>query len=140
MKKNILLITSDQHHFSCMGYNNPELKTPNLDRLAQEGMIFDRAYCPNPTCTPTRASIITGYQPESPPHAAGTAGASQMPRGDRMAASRTSHPVRMGSAQGKPVCFEIASIASVALLSGMPDVFRATAATLPTCSGANDRS
>jgi len=63
VKKNILLITSDQHHFSCMGYNNPEVKTPNLDRLAAEGMIFDRAYCPNPTCTPSRASIITGAYP-----------------------------------------------------------------------------
>lgn len=63
MKKNILLITSDQHHFSGMGYNNPEVKTPNLDRLAAQGMIFDRAYCPNPTCTPSRSSIITGMYP-----------------------------------------------------------------------------
>ena len=62
-KKNILLITSDQHHFSLMGYNNPAIKTPNLDRLAAQGMIFDRAYCPNPTCTPSRASIITGLYP-----------------------------------------------------------------------------
>lgn len=58
--KNILLITSDQHHYMCMGYNNPQLKTPNLDRLASMGIIFDRAYCNNPTSTPTRASIITG--------------------------------------------------------------------------------
>lgn len=63
MKRNILLITSDQHHFACMGYNNPLVKTPNLDRLAARGLIFDRAYCPNPTCTPTRASIITGMYP-----------------------------------------------------------------------------
>src|SRR5210317_444111 len=62
-RPNILLITSDQHHYSLMGYNNPELKTPNLDRLAAEGLIFERAYCPNPTCTPTRASIITGTYP-----------------------------------------------------------------------------
>lgn len=63
MKRNILLITSDQHHYSLMGYNNPQIKTPNLDRLAAEGMVFDRAYCPNPTCTPSRASIITGQYP-----------------------------------------------------------------------------
>ncbi|MGC9349597.1 MAG: sulfatase family protein [Anaerolineae bacterium] len=62
-RPNILLITSDQHHWSGMGYNNPEVKTPNLDRLATEGMIFDRNYCPNPTCTPTRASLITGLYP-----------------------------------------------------------------------------
>lgn len=60
---NILLITSDQHHWSCMGYENPQLKTPNLDRLAGSGTVFSRAYCPNPTCTPTRASIITGRYP-----------------------------------------------------------------------------
>ncbi len=62
-KPNVLLITSDQHHWMAMGYNNPEVKTPNLDRLAESGMVFDRAYCPNPTCTPTRASIITGMYP-----------------------------------------------------------------------------
>ena len=62
-KPNVLLITSDQHHFMAAGYNNPEVHTPNLDRLAESGMIFDRAYCPNPTCTPTRASIITGMYP-----------------------------------------------------------------------------
>lgn len=62
-KPNLLLITSDQHHWMAMGYNNPEIKTPNLDRLAARGMIFDRAYCPNPTCTPTRASILTGQYP-----------------------------------------------------------------------------
>ena len=62
-KTNILLITSDQHHWSAIGYNNPEVHTPNLDRLAAQGMIFDRAYCPNPTCTPTRASLITGRYP-----------------------------------------------------------------------------
>lgn len=63
MKTNILLITRDQHHYSCLGYNNDEVKTPNLDRLAAAGMIFDRAYCPNPLCTPSRASIITGMYP-----------------------------------------------------------------------------
>lgn len=62
-RPNILLITSDQHHYMAMGYNNPRLKTPNLDRLAKEGAIFDRAYCPNPVCSPSRASIITGLYP-----------------------------------------------------------------------------
>ena len=60
---NILLITSDQQHWNTIGLNNPEVKTPNLDRLAQRGCLFERAYCPNPTCTPTRASIITGMYP-----------------------------------------------------------------------------
>jgi arylsulfatase A-like enzyme len=62
-KPNILLITSDQQHWNTLGILNKEVKTPNLDRLAQRGTTFTRAYCPNPTCTPTRASIITGQYP-----------------------------------------------------------------------------
>ncbi len=57
---NILLITSDQQHWNTLGSRFPEISTPNLDRLAEEGTLFTRAYCPNPTCTPTRASMITG--------------------------------------------------------------------------------
>lgn len=65
-KKNvphILLITSDQQHASTLGAVNFRIRTPALDRLCREGVRFDRAYCPNPTCTPTRASIITGMYP-----------------------------------------------------------------------------
>ncbi|MGF1449028.1 MAG: sulfatase [Opitutales bacterium] len=60
---NILLITSDQQHWNTLGCINPEVHTPNLDRLAAQGTRFDRAYCPDPTCTPTRASILTGQWP-----------------------------------------------------------------------------
>jgi arylsulfatase A-like enzyme len=60
---NILLITSDQQHWNTLGFLNPELRTPHLDQLAAQGTLFERAYCPNPTCTPTRASIITGQYP-----------------------------------------------------------------------------
>jgi uncharacterized sulfatase len=60
---NILFITSDQQHWSAMGYLNPEVKTPNLDRLVSRGTAFHRAYTVNPTCTPTRASWITGLYP-----------------------------------------------------------------------------
>lgn len=63
MKKNVLFITSDQQHWMAMGYLNPEVKTPNLDRLVAHGMTFSRAYTVNPTCTPTRASLITGLYP-----------------------------------------------------------------------------
>lgn len=61
--KNILLITSDQQHWSTLGSLNPKIKTPALDRLAREGTRYDRAYVPCPVCTPTRASIITGQYP-----------------------------------------------------------------------------
>ncbi|WP_062104524.1 sulfatase family protein [Bacillus niameyensis] len=62
-KPNILLITSDQQHWDTIGAFNKEISTPNLDRLVKEGTTFNRAYCPNPTCTPSRASIITGMYP-----------------------------------------------------------------------------
>ena len=62
-KLNILLITSDQQHWNTLGQFNPEIQTPALDKLAAQGTTFTRAYCPNPTCTPTRASMITGKYP-----------------------------------------------------------------------------
>lgn len=71
-KPNILLITSDQQHWNTIGAFQPEISTPNLDRLVREGTTFTRAYCPNPTCTPTRASIITGQYPSQ--HGAWTLG------------------------------------------------------------------
>ncbi|OAB48440.1 sulfatase family protein [Paenibacillus antarcticus] len=71
-RPNILLITSDQQHWNTIGAFQPEINTPNLDRLAREGTAFSRAYCPNPTCTPSRASIITGMYPSQ--HGAWTLG------------------------------------------------------------------
>lgn len=71
-RPNILLITSDQQHWSLLGSQTPGLRTPHLDALAAAGTRFDRAYCPNPTCTPTRASIITGLYPSQ--HGAWTLG------------------------------------------------------------------
>ncbi|WP_352421907.1 sulfatase-like hydrolase/transferase [Proteiniphilum sp.] len=59
----ILLITSDQQFWMGMGYNDPILKTPNLDRLVEMGTIYNRAYTCNPVSTPTRCSIITGLYP-----------------------------------------------------------------------------
>lgn len=60
---NILFITSDQQFWMGMGYNDPTLKTPNLDRLAELGTTYSRAYTCNPVSTPTRSSIITGLYP-----------------------------------------------------------------------------
>ena len=60
---NILLITSDQQHFSTLGSVNPLISTPALDRLAAQGTRFDRAYCNNPLCTPSRSTLITGLYP-----------------------------------------------------------------------------
>lgn len=71
-KTNILLITSDQQHYDTLGVTNPRINTPSLNRLAYEGTRFDRAYCPNPVCTPTRATLITGVYPSQ--HGAWTIG------------------------------------------------------------------
>ena len=72
VRPNLLLITSDQQHYLTLGVLSPQIKTPNLDRLAGMGVRFDRAYCPNPTCTPTRASLLTGMWPSV--HGASTLG------------------------------------------------------------------
>ncbi|MBC8444674.1 MAG: sulfatase-like hydrolase/transferase [Chloroflexi bacterium] len=62
-RPNILLITSDQQHYSALGTVNPRIRTPALDRLAREGVQFDRAYCNNPVCSPSRSTILTGLYP-----------------------------------------------------------------------------
>ncbi len=62
-QKNVLFITTDQQHWNTLGFLNPEVKTPNLDRLAARGTYFPRAYTVNPTCTPTRCSWLTGTYP-----------------------------------------------------------------------------
>ncbi|MEA3338315.1 MAG: choline-sulfatase [Chloroflexota bacterium] len=58
---NVLMIVCDQMVARLMGtYGHPIVKTPNLDRLAAEGVRFDSAYSPCPICSPTRQSLITG--------------------------------------------------------------------------------
>src|SRR5437762_3063227 len=64
VRPNILLILSDDQsvpHVGC--YGNPEIRTPNLDRLAAQGMRFDRAYVACPQCVPSRAAMMTGRSP-----------------------------------------------------------------------------
>ena len=60
---NILLITSDQQRGDCYGFENPEIKTPHLDRLARDGTRFSACITPNLVCQPSRASILTGLLP-----------------------------------------------------------------------------
>jgi choline-sulfatase len=60
-RPNVLLIMSDQHKRSCMGaYGDPVVRTPHLDALAAGSVRFTDAYCANPVCTPSRASLMTG--------------------------------------------------------------------------------
>jgi uncharacterized sulfatase len=60
---NVLVITSDQQRWDTLGLYNPRISTPNLDSLAARGITCDRAYTPNPTCTPARVSLLTGHWP-----------------------------------------------------------------------------
>lgn len=59
---NIVLIISDDHAISTIGAYNKGQKseTPNIDRIAKEGMVFNKAYVTNSICGPSRASILTG--------------------------------------------------------------------------------
>ncbi|NOS72406.1 MAG: sulfatase [Verrucomicrobia bacterium] len=60
---NIVFIFSDDHAFAAISaYNDPRrlIQTPNMDRLAREGMIFHRAMVPNSICGPSRACVLTG--------------------------------------------------------------------------------
>ncbi len=58
---NVVLLLSDDHNFRALGCSgNESIRTPNLDRLAEEGMFFSRCFNPNPICGPARASIYTG--------------------------------------------------------------------------------
>jgi choline-sulfatase len=61
MKYNVLLIMSDEHTGTMMGCaGHPVVKTPNIDTLAANGVMFANAYCNNPLCVPSRASFMTG--------------------------------------------------------------------------------
>ncbi len=63
-KPNILFIMTDQQTASAMGNrDNSWVKTPNMDRLAQHGTSFTKAYCAQPLCGPSRSAMLTGKYP-----------------------------------------------------------------------------
>ncbi len=60
-KTNFVLVMADDQGWGQTGYyNHPILKTPNLDKMAANGLRFDRFYAGGPVCSPTRASVLTG--------------------------------------------------------------------------------
>lgn len=65
-RPNILWICTDQQRYDSLGCSgNSIVRTPHIDRLAAEGVQFDRAYCQSPVCTPSRASFLTGRYPRT---------------------------------------------------------------------------
>jgi choline-sulfatase/uncharacterized sulfatase len=66
MRPNILFVLSDQHNAKLLSHKgHPDVKTPNLDRLAGEGIRFDNAITQSPICTPSRVSFISGQYPHN---------------------------------------------------------------------------
>ncbi len=64
MKSNVLILHTDQARYDSIGANgNPYARTPNIDRLAADGLLFSRHYAPSPVCSPSRASLLTGMYP-----------------------------------------------------------------------------
>ena len=65
-RPNIVLIMTDNHGAWTLGcYGNPEIRTPNIDRLSREGIQFNHAYANNAVCSPTRASLLPASCPRN---------------------------------------------------------------------------
>jgi choline-sulfatase len=63
-RPNVLLLMADQWRADCLGAaGNMVIRTPNLDRIAREGVRFGAAYSTTPTCTPARTALLTGMGP-----------------------------------------------------------------------------
>jgi arylsulfatase A-like enzyme len=63
---NIIVLVADDLSAPYLGcYGDPSVRTPNLDRLAAEGMRFNRAYVTSPQCSPSRSSVFTGRSPHA---------------------------------------------------------------------------
>ncbi len=64
-KKNILFIAVDDLRPELGCYGHPMIKSPNIDSLAKSGVLFERTYCQQAVCGPTRASLLTGRRPDT---------------------------------------------------------------------------
>ncbi|MCC6794050.1 MAG: sulfatase-like hydrolase/transferase [Candidatus Hydrogenedentes bacterium] len=63
-RPNLVVVFADDHAHRALGYNNPAVKTPHMDRIAGEGVILDRCYIASPICVASRASMMSGLFPQ----------------------------------------------------------------------------
>ncbi len=64
-KPNILFIAVDDLRPELGCYGKDYIKSPNIDRIAKAGMVFNHAYCQQAVCSPTRSSLMTGTRPDT---------------------------------------------------------------------------
>ena len=63
---NVLFLMTDEHRYDVAGFaGDPVVRTPTLDRLAADGVVFDNAYTPSPICVPGRQSLMAGQLPRT---------------------------------------------------------------------------
>lgn len=79
-KPDVLVLIADQWSPRYTGWDNKEVRTPHMDRIAAEGMIFDACYVTSPVCMPARVSLLTGLYPHNAGHGLWGNGARYFPQ------------------------------------------------------------
>jgi len=68
-KPDVLIVIADQWSPRYVGWDDAQVQTPVMDRIAMEGTVFDACYVTSPVCMPSRVSLITGLYPHNHGHA-----------------------------------------------------------------------